>query len=128
MSSERKTLKILCFVSVVIAIACAVTGCLTLTSANTQPQTQGTLGGVLDLLVGAAAIAFSVLGIKGANKPSSAGGARTAGVITAVVSCVAAACTVAAGQTGYAVVPTLALVLSVAGAIFAHKVLQQAQR
>lgn len=128
MSSERKTLKILCFVSVVVAIACIVTGCLTLASADAQPQPQGTLGGALALLAGAAAIAFCVLGIRGANKPSSAGGARTAGIAAAVVSCAATACTVAAGQTGYAVAPALALVLAVAGAVFAHKVLQQAQR
>lgn len=130
MSPERKTLKIVCFLSAAAAIACVVAGCLALVSADARPQPLGIVGGVLALLAGVAAGALCVLGIRGANRPSSAGGARAAGIVAAVVGCAAAVAGVLSGSAGIAVAVTSALagMLAIAGTVYAHRVLEQSRR
>lgn len=132
MSPERKTLKIVCFLSAAAAIACVVAGCLALAGGPSDADAQplGGVGGVLALLAGVAAGALCVLGIRGANRPSSAGGARAAGIVAAVVGCAAAVAGALSGSAGIAVAVTSALagMLAIAGTVFAHRVLEQSRR
>lgn len=93
MSSNRKALKVLSLVQVIIAIAAAVLGVIILTGAGRADEDAGLLGalvvnadGILYLICAVLTFIVAAMGIRGANRPSSLSGHRALSVLTLVVA------------------------------------------
>ena len=134
MSSERKALKIVCFLYVLDALAVLVTGGLALAGMGgvadgLKPWTLAF--GVLLLASGIFYLVLSMTGIKGANRPHTIGRFRTLAIVALVVaSCGLALSVVSAGASlsATAAAPAASLVLAVLGVVLGAKVAKQAER
>lgn len=132
MSSERKSLKILCFVNFAVAVACAVCGVTSLLSGASAPWGMAQAG---ILVVGAVlCLRATGLGIQGANTPRKADGAKQAGIMQVVCVGCAWLAGVLGTQLGGAPLDVPVLVVEVLGVVFgvlvttwSGKVLEQAR-
>lgn len=135
MSSAQKTVKILSFIAMAIAVAFIVLGALCLAGfpivSSNDPEVLRQLG-VLCFIDAIAFIVYVVLGIRGANSPRKIGPFRVYTVIVLAFGALNVAVAVASHPEniiGSAGVSTIAaLVLAIAGFITSGKVIKELDR
>lgn len=98
MSPNRKYLKIVSLLQVIVALAALVFGIIAFTGTSSTEGSTGVLGvlsasvdGILYLLCAALSFITAFMGIQGANRPSALGSHRLLSVLTAlagIVTCV----------------------------------------
>lgn len=134
MSQERKILKILCFLLVICAVALVAVGVLTLTGAGeTSPEAQPwAIGlGAWALAEGVLGVLLAGAGIRGANTPRRAAGAKVPGIVASVLAAgglVASVACPAGPQVATLAVAIPALLLCACCTMWSGKVDEQAQR
>ncbi len=132
MSSERKTLKIICFIYAVVAVISVVLGVMALTSASAHPQPWGIVCGILQIVAGIVYFAFCAAGIQGANTPHKAGKAKTLAIVSLVAAILVGMASVPFNEGAIvsvqSIVGLVALVLAACGIVYAGKVTEQAER
>ncbi len=131
MSNERKLLKIVCFLYVVVAVVSVVLGAVTLAGlgdVDAALTTWAALYGALGIATGILCFVYAGLGIRGANTPRKVAPVRGASVAAVVLAVADVAVGVMLDGVGLGeVLYVVTLVLAVAGFVLAGKVAEQAQ-
>ena len=131
MSTERKIVKVLSIVVLLLAVMAFVPGMKVFVTGAAGTSGFKLFEGAFDIVFGVANFALGVLGIKGANTPSRMGPFATLSLVCAIA--VAACLTVALtyfGSTAISFLPVIVPYLAclVAGFILGRKVLAKTQK
>lgn len=131
MSKERKLLKIVCFIFVLVAVLSVVLGGVTLAGMGELDPDDTALAavyGALGIASGVLWVVCAGAGIRGANTPRKVGPVRTLSVVAVLVSLAGIAVGVLLDGVGLGELAYVAaLVLAVMGFSLAGKVAEQAQ-
>ncbi len=133
MSSNRKWLKICSFAQFILAIAAFIVAVIAVQSATDLPADATPVkialvwsDKVLYAALGILSIVDSVMGIRGANRPSTLGSHRIIAVLAALVGI--AGCVVTGTDTAFVALPAVGAIVSIVAAVLDTKVRKELDR